>query len=191
MKKIFSALVIALFAVGANAQVFEKGSNIVTAQLGIGSGFGQRVAYERSLMELLDGKASIGVGGALNNCHASAKTEDNMGKKKVTVNALTVTAFGSFHYQFVDKLDTYVSIGVGGGTVLSKDKYKYNSEYKEAYKEIYGETLKDYVDRSSQTCFNWVSSIGARYYFTDKWAANAEFGWTGANYFAIGATYKF
>ena len=57
MKKIFSALVIALLAIGANAQTFEKGSSIVTAQLGIGGGFGQRVAYEYSLMNLLDGKA--------------------------------------------------------------------------------------------------------------------------------------
>ncbi|MBQ5617315.1 MAG: hypothetical protein IIU90_06140, partial [Bacteroidaceae bacterium] len=67
MKKFFGALVIALLAIGANAQTFEKGSSIVSAQLGVGGGFGQRIAYEYSLMNLLDGKAAIGVGGSLNN----------------------------------------------------------------------------------------------------------------------------
>ena len=46
MKKFFGALVIALLAIGANAQTFEKGSSIVSAQLGVGGGFGQRIAYE-------------------------------------------------------------------------------------------------------------------------------------------------
>ena len=39
MKKFFGALVIALLAIGANAQTFEKGSSIVSAQLGVGGGF--------------------------------------------------------------------------------------------------------------------------------------------------------
>ena len=109
MKKILGALVIALFAVGANAQVFEKGSSIITAQLG------------------------IGVGGVYTSTHK--------------VNFA-------------------------------------NSAEKE-----YG--VEDFKGSSSVGCFGWVSSIGARYYFAEKWAINAEFGWTGAGYFAIGATYKF
>lgn len=185
MKKILGALVIALFAVGANAQVFEKGSSIVTAQLGIGGGFGQRVAYEYSLVELLNGKASIGVGGSLNNRFYSDKIKNEYGKEKWGYNTFTVTAIGSFHYEFVDKLDTYLTVGVGGGAYTSTHKVNFaNSAEKE-----YG--VEDFKESASIGCFNWVSSIGARYYFTDKWAANAELGWTGANYFAIGATYKF
>ena len=92
MKKIFGALVIALLAIGANAQTFEKGSSIVTAQLGIGGGFGQRVAYEYSLMNLLDGKAAIGVGGSLNNCFSSNKNKGDWGKEKWGYNPFCRTA---------------------------------------------------------------------------------------------------
>lgn len=184
MKKIFGALVIALLAIGANAQTFEKGSSIVTAQLGIGGGFGQRVAYEYSLMNLLDGKAAIGVGGSLNNRFSSDKVKGDWGKQKWGYNTFTVTAIGSFHYEFIDKLDTYVTIGLGGGAYTETYKVNYNNDAEEL-------GLKDYKDSVTNGCFGWVSSLGARYYFNNNWAANAELGWTGAGYFAIGATYKF
>ena len=191
MKKFFGALIIALLAIGANAQTFEKGSSIVSAQLGVGGGFGQRIAYEYSLMNLLDGKAAIGVGGSLNNRFKSESNKDDWGKLKTFENWFTVTAIASFHYEFIDKLDTYVTLGIGGGADAARVTYKWNSEAKKEYKEYFGEELEDESASDSRGIFGWVSTVGARYYFTNHWAANAELGWTGAGYFMLGATYKF
>lgn len=186
MKKFFGALVIALLAIGANAQTFEKGSSIVSAQLGVGGGFGQRIAYEYSLVSLLDGKAAIGVGGSLNNRFKTESVKDAWGKLKTVEDWFTVTVNASFHYEFIDKLDTYVTIGLGGGVDAAKAKYKWNSEAKE------DDMVAPEVSASaSQGIFGWVSSLGARYYFTNNWAANVELGWTGAGYITLGATYKF
>ena len=182
MKKIFGALVIALLAIGANAQTFEKGSSIATAQLGIGGGFGQRVAYEYSLMNLLDGKAAIGVGGSLANRFWSTKVETNYTTTKDAYDNITLAAIGSFHYEFIDKLDTYVTLGLGFGIGINNFKHEYKDrEYKEY----------DVKDSSTHGYFGWISSLGARWYFNKNWAANVELGWTGAGYLAVGATYKF
>ena len=192
MKKIFGALVIALLAIGANAQTFEKGSSIVSAQLGVGGGFGQRIAYEYSLVSLLDGKAAIGVGGSLNNrFRTDTPYKDDYEKVKTVEDWFTVTVNASFHYEFIDKLDTYVTLGLGGGVDAAKSKVKYSSEAKKEYKEFTGSELKDEKYSASQGIFGWVSSLGARYYFTNNWAANVELGWTGAGYITLGATYKF
>lgn len=191
MKKFFGALVIALLAIGANAQTFEKGSSIVSAQLGVGGGFGQRIAYEYSLMNLLDGKAAIGVGGSLNNRFKTDSHKDAWGKTKTVEDWFTVTVNASFHYEFIDKLDTYVTIGLGGGVDAAKGKYKWNSDAKKMFKEEYGVEPETQSDSASRGIFGWVSSLGARYYFNNNWAANAELGWTGAGYFTVGATYKF
>ena len=122
MKKFFGALVIALLAIGANAQTFEKGSSIVSAQLGVGGGFGQRIAYEYSLVSLLDGKAAIGVGGSLNNRFKTESVKDIYGKIKTVEDWFTVTVNASFHYEFIDKLDTYVTLGLAGGFHSAKEK---------------------------------------------------------------------
>lgn len=190
MKKIFGALVIALLAIGANAQTFEKGSSIVTAQLGIGGGFGQRIAYEYSLVSLLDGKAAIGVGGSLNNRVKTESAKHTWGKIKTVEDWFTVTVNASFHYEFIDKLDTYVTLGLGGGVDAAKAKYKWSSEVKEEF-EKEGMVAPKISDSASRGIFGWVSSLGARYYFTENWAANLELGWTGAGYISLGATYKF
>ncbi|MBR4848333.1 MAG: hypothetical protein IKV07_03130 [Bacteroidaceae bacterium] len=182
MKKIFGALVIALLAIGANAQTFEKGSSIATAQLGIGGGFGQRVAYEYSLMNLLDGKAAIGVGGSVANLFWSTKVETNYYNTKDAYDNITLAAIGSFHYEFIDKLDTYVTLGLGFGFGINNFKQEYKDRELKKY---------DVKDSSTHGYFGWISSLGARWYFNKNWAANVELGWTGAGYFAVGATYKF
>lgn len=191
MKKFFGALVIALLAIGANAQTFEKGSSIVSAQLGIGGGFGQRIAYEYSLVSLLDGKAAIGVGGSLNNRVKTESVKDAWGKMKTVEDWFTVTVNASFHYEFIDKLDTYVTLGLGGGVDAATAKYKWNSDGKKEYKKYTGVEPETESASASQGIFGWVSSLGARYYFTNNWAANVELGWTGAGYITLGATYKF
>ena len=178
MKKFFSVLAIAvalLTAGNAQAQkmVFDKGDQIASLTVGYGSGFGQRVVYEKSVMTLLDGKASIGVGGAFNNAIKTYNYSNSLGYKYF-YDYFTLGAVGSFHYQFIDKLDTYVHIGLGGGAYVWKTNWNDG-------------------DSTSTThgVFDWTTTFGARWYFNDNWAVNAELGWVASSYLMVGATYKF
>ncbi len=120
MKKLFTLVlvsVISLISVNANAsEAFAKGDIVASVQVGIGSGFAQRLVGEYCVVDgWLDDKASLGVGASINSniyfnyYHITARTVSNYG--------ISLTANCSFHYQFVDKLDTYVTAGVGAGYV--------------------------------------------------------------------------
>ena len=185
MKKFFGILsvVAALFAANSvqaqvTTPVFDKGDNIVSLTLGYGNtGFGQRLVYERCVATLLDGKASIGVGGALGNSFDTDSEKENGVKVSAFEDWFSINAVGSFHYQFIDKLDTYVQLGLGGGVDYARVKMSYD-----------GESAKT---SDSIGFFSWSTSIGARYYFNDKWAANAELGYVVGSFFMAGVTYRF
>lgn len=190
MKKFFGvlALVAALFvANGAQAQVnsvFGKGTNIISAEIGWGiDGFGQRVTYERSLMTLLNGKAAIGVGGSLGNIFESDKAKGYGYTTKGTADRFVIDVVGSFHYSFVKKLDTYVQLGIGGGVWTSTVKGKYDEELFPGVGTV--------KTRDSKGIFDFTAALGARYYFNNNWAVNAELGWVARNIIMVGATYKF
>lgn len=185
MKKFFSIFAVAaalLVASSAQAQVtkpvFDKGDNIVSLTLGYGSGFGQRLTYERSVYTLLDGKASVGVGGSFSNCIRTYKYNGYYYTNRDVRDYFTLGVVGSFHYQFIDKLDTYVQLGLGGGAYVSKDTYTYDDGDKHVYKNTHG-------------IFDWTTTAGVRWYFNDNWAVNGEVGWVAGSYLMVGATYKF
>lgn len=184
MKRIFSTLVILaaalMFSNTASAQksvgdpVFYKGDNIVSLTIGYGWGFGQRLAYEHAVATFLNDKASIGVGGAIGNNFRSRNYgygvsyfEDRIG----------ISVVGSFHYQFTAKLDTYVQLGFGGGYWMYKWKDDLYDDYYNAY--------------ANHAFFDVTSSLGVRYYFSPKWAVNAELGWTAGSYIMAGITHRF
>lgn len=185
MKKFFGILsvVAALFvANGAQAQVttpvFDKGDNIVSLTIGYGGlGFSQRLVYERCVATFLDGRASIGVGGSLSNSFKSKTEKYSDYKIKTFEDWFAVGAVGSFHYQFIDNLDTYVQIGLGGGF-----------DHGSAKSTVEGVTVKA---TDSVGFFGWTGSIGARYYFNDQWGVNAEFGYVVGSFFMAGATFRF
>lgn len=189
MKKFFGIFVVAIafFAATAQAQnglpaitkpVFDKGDNIVSLTVGYGSGFGQRLVYERSVYTFLDGRASVGVGAAFNNAIRTYRYDYYGYTSRDLRDYFTLGVVGSFHYQFIDKLDTYVQIGLGGGAYISKDTWTYDNGNK-------------YVDKYTRGIFDWTTTVGARWYFNDNFAVNAEFGWVASSYFMAGVTYKF
>ena len=168
MKKFFAifSVVAALFvANSAQAQVtdpvFAKGDKIASLTIGYGWGFSQRVVYEQAVASYLDGQLSIGVGGAVGNSLKVWYDGD-------ISDRLSVGAVASCHYQFIDKLDTYVQVGLG---VVARLGYKYWYE--------------------NRVGLDWTSSVGARWYFNDNFAVNAEVGYTADSYFMAGVTYKF
>ncbi len=186
MKKIFGILsvVAALFVASNSAQaqvttpVFDKGDNIASLTIGYGGlGFSQRFVYERCVATLLDGNASIGVGGSLGNSF-EVKTEKAYDTKiKTFEDWISIGAVGSFHYQFVDGLDTYVQLGLCGGFDSATAKTT-----------VEGVTVKA---SDSRGFFGFTTSLGARYYFNDNWAVNAELGYVVGSFFMAGVTYKF
>lgn len=186
MKKFFAVLsvVVALFVANNSAQaqvttpVFYQGENIVSLTLGYGGmGFGQRLVYERSIMTLLDGQASIGVGGSLGNSFLYDSASDDGVKATALDDWFALGVVGSFHYQFIDNLDTYVQVGLSGGLWTGKATV--------SYEDIKVKT------KDSDGFFGWTASLGARYYFRENWAVNAEIGYVIGSFFMAGVTYKF
>ncbi len=155
MKKLFTLVLVAAMALvagNANASsTFAKKDLLGSVTLGFGQGFGQRISVDYGVVDgWLDNKASLGVGASLNNTigwHGG--------------DWMSLIANCSFHYEFVDKLDSYVVVGFGGGT-------NFHGGY-----------------------FDWTSAIGTRYYFKSNLAVNGELGHTNGCYFNVGLTYKF
>lgn len=174
MKKFFGILsvVAALFvANSAQAQVttpvFDKGDNIISATIGYGYGLSERVVYERCVASWFDGQLSVGVGAALENCTAfNTHSIDNQ---------FGLGAVASCHYQFIDKLDTYVQLGLGA----------YFGYWN--YDDDWLSSSWDY----SYWGMQWTSTVGARWYFNDNFAVNGELGWVAGAYLMAGVTYKF
>ena len=118
MKKILSVLLLAVVGMTAGSAyangVFAKNDLLGSITLGFGNGFGQRVAIDYGVVDgWLDGKASLGVGASVNNTIGWDFRYD----------AISVIANCSFHYQFVDKLDTYVVAGFGGGIAMAENHF--------------------------------------------------------------------
>lgn len=175
--------VILCFAVVANAQnTFNKGDKVVNLGIGFGnalytgSGYTNKIppisaSFEMGIIDnLFDEKSSIGVGGYLG--YTSAKWEYyDWGYK---YSDIIIGVRGAFHYQLVDKMDTYTGLLVGYDVVTAKE---------------FG-TASGYDYNSSSSGLTWSYFIGARYYFTDNIGAMAEVGW-GIAYLNLGLTFKF
>lgn len=147
--------------------VFEKGDWIGSLTIGYGWGFSQRLAFETAVCDgWLNDRASLGVGAALGNTFRSYYG--------TFWDQIYVDAICSFHYQFIDRLDTYVQLGLG----LGYSFYSYNDWYYD-----YGS--------AGHAFFDFTGSVGARYYFSNSFAVNAELGYTAGSYIMAGVTLKF
>lgn len=169
MKKFFALLsvVATLFVVSSvqaqtqvTTPVFGKGDNIASLTVGYGWGFSQRLVYEHAVASWLDNRLTVGVGAAAGNSFRFWSDGD-------ISDRFYIGAVASCHYQFIDKLDTYVQIGTGMVSRLG-------------YRGSYGLIGVDFT-----------SSLGARWYFNDNFAVNAEAGYTTDAYLMAGVTYKF
>lgn len=176
-KKLIASIVLIICGASfiVNAQnIFSKGDRAVNIGLGIGSYYGGTgysssipplsVSFEQGIMDgLLDGKGSIGVGGYLGytaNKWETAVGGDTYGYK---YSYMMLGARGAFHYQFVEKLDTYAGLMLGYNIVGSK---------------YFGSDLGSYTpEASSASGIGYSAFVGARYHFNDKFAAYGEIGY--------------
>ena len=169
VKVLVVVLFCAVFGMGVNAQnTFSKGDIIGNIGIGLGSTFshGSSVPISGSLElgvldNLFDDKSSLGVGGYVG--FASEKWWD------IRWTYIIFGVRGAVHYQFVDKLDTYL------GLMLGYNNVSVSSSYSEG---------------SLGGGFTMPFFIGGRYYFTDKIGGFAELG-HGIAYLQLGVSIKF
>jgi len=184
MKKLLLLIVAIAFSLTqmfAQESTFVKGDKVVNLAIGFGSGLYTGSGYTTSVPPLSgsfeigvkDGiaeKGSIGVGGLI--AYGAHKWEYAGWRWKYS--NLIIGARGAFHYPLVKKLDTYTGLVLGFNVVSSKE-FGNNAFY-------------DYNAQSSGVAYSWF--VGARYYFTDAFAALGELG-VGISYFNLGVAFKF
>ena len=177
-KKLFAFIVVfttcgALTGIHAK-NPFSKGDRIVNVGIGIGSYYGGSgytssipplsVSYEQGIIDgLLDGKASVGVGGYMAYTANKWETSISNSTYGYKYSYLIIGARGTFHHQFVDKLDTYTGLMLGYNVVNSK---------------FFGDDPGSHPSGpTGVTGLGYSAFIGARYHFSDKLAAFAEIGY--------------
>ncbi len=183
MKKLFLLMSMAGLVFAAHAQEFQKGTNIISAGVGLGSsilsysGASQSpalsVQYERGVWDI-GGPGVISLGGYAGYKGYSFSGTDYSEKWHYTVLGVR----SAYHYNGlnVKKLDLY------GGVMLSYNilsySYSDNSGYNLSGTGTYGSTV------------GFSLYVGARYFFTDHLAVLAELGY-GVAYLNVGIAAKF
>ena len=170
-----------IFGSQANAQeVFKKGTNVASALVGFFSSTGVVTGYstvvppiqlnfEQGVVDgLIEGRASVGVGGTVDYGMSQFTA---LGVSS-SVHVAFLGARGSFHYQFMPKLDTYTGFSLGINLASTS---------------VVGVATSQNATRAA---FGYRGHLGARYYFSPAFAVNAELGY-GLALLNIGISYRF
>lgn len=178
-------LLVMLSVLSVSAQAFQKGDKVVNLGVGIGStlytgsGYSMSVpplsgSFEYGIVDnLFDEKSSIGIGGYFGYTASKHKPGYAPYGYEYKYSSSIIGARGSFHYSFIEQLDTYTGLSLGYNIVSGKSDHK---------------DIGSYSAKSSAFFIGWYA--GARYYFTDYFAAMAEIGYDVA-YLNIGVSFKF
>ena len=179
---------VATSAIIAHAQAFEKGTNVVSVGIGLGSsilnysGASQmpaiNVQYEKGVFPA--GKTGvISLGGYLGykSYKYSGSEEDFKWSEKWNYTVIGVRS--AYHYTGLQnkKIDPY------GGVMLSYNLLSYS------YSNNSGEDIASGKGNYGSNA-GFTAYVGARYYFSPKVAAMAELGY-GVSYLTLGASFKF
>jgi len=172
------------FNLGVSAQtgVFNKGDMAINAGVGIGAyinhnnpdyTFSMTIppitgSFEYGILDqLIDGQASIGIGGYAGYILFRGNSRSPNNGNGFNVGDFVIGPRGLFHYQFVDKLDTYA------GFMLGYDIVSFSQP-----------------NGSSGSKFCPAIFIGARYYIIDNIGFFGELGY-GVSPLQLGLCYKF
>jgi hypothetical protein len=177
---LFVALLFVCGFASAQTPTFEKGDKVLNLGIGFG-GYGTwgyhpavppvSASFEVGIVDDVIDKGTIGIGGFL--AYASYKETGYYGDSYWSFNRMVIGARGSLHYPFVDKLDTY------GGLMLGFNSNTWN---------WHGSGSERTNDGGSGLGFSLYA--GARYYFSEKFAAMGELGY-GISYLNLGIALKF
>lgn len=183
MKKIFVLLVLFAASVPLHAQQFLKGSQVISAGIGLGSSLGSfsygsqtpalSLQYETGVWET-GGPGVISLG-----AYAGRKSYKYSGAGYTQSWSYTILGVrGAYHYNGIQSknLDVY------GGLMLSYNILHYT------YKDNGGNNISgsgNYGNAAGLSLF-----VGGRYFFTPAIAAFAELGY-GVSYLTLGLAFKF
>jgi hypothetical protein len=183
--KIKYVLLATLFVFGflfVNAQTptFEKGDKVLNLGIGFG-GYGTwgykvslppvSASFEVGVKDGVLDKGTIGIGGYL--AYASYKQRDYYGDSYWSFSRMVIGARGTFHYPFIDKLDTYGGLMLG----FNNNTWKWHGS---------GSSGID----SGGTGLGFSLFAGGRYYFSNNLAVMGELGY-GISYLNLGIALKF
>jgi hypothetical protein len=185
MKKLLLVLVVVVLSLTqlmAQESTFKQGDKVLNLGIGLGSTLYTGSYYKSSFPPLSaslefgvkDGildKGSIGVGGYV---AYSAHKWDYSNAWYYKYSNFIIGVRGVFHYPLLDKLDTYTGILLGYNIATSKE---YGSS-------VFG---YDYSASTGGVVGAWF--VGARYYFSDKFAVMGELGY-GITYLNLGVALK-
>jgi hypothetical protein len=176
----FVVVVLTMTQILAQESTFKKGDKVLNLSVGFGSGLYTGGGYTTSVPPLaasfevgvkdFDWKGSIGVGGIF--AYGAHKWEYAGWGWKYT--NIIIGARGALHYPLAKKLDTYTGLVIGYN-IVSSTEFGVNPIY-------------DYSAKSSGVAYSWF--VGARYYFTDRFAVLGELG-VGISYLNLGIALKF
>jgi len=164
------------FGWSAFAQSFNKGDNVLNVGVGLGTYINDKgismtippisVSFEYGVVNLLDGKGGIGIGGYVS--YLLRKSNDYSFNDNFNVGDFIIGPRGLFHYQLIDNLDTYA------GLLLGYDIVSFS--HKDA--------------QLSASKFYAAFFVGGRYYLTNNIAVFGELGY-GISPLQLGISYKF
>jgi len=188
MKKLFAFVLVALFTfstIQAQEPTFVLGDKVISLGIGIGntlySGSSYysmgvppiSLSYEQAVKEDVLEKGVIGIIGSIGYTSYKYRTTWSTGEYGWNYSNFYFGAGGSFHYPLLDKLDTYAALMLGYNIATVKD-----------YGTIPGSDIS-----SSAGGFRFAGFVGARYYFTEQFAAFAQVGY-GIAYLTFGVSIK-
>ena len=170
MKKIIITLAIAcasLLSINANAQgtALVKGNNLISATIGFGSfsvkniGVPPIAVSYENIVCEFSNYWSVGVGGFGGIFTQKYGDVHNVGG--------TICAQGNVHFCPTEKWDIYAGLGLG----------------------YVGATSYDDNIKVSAGGFAWSPMLGARYFFSEKFGVNFQFGGLGIG--NVGVTFRF
>ena len=184
MKKVSLFFAVMMISFAASSQnTFTKGDKVLNLGVGFGTygDFGTTTIPPVSLSleycvkdNLFNDKSSLGIGGYA-GYHSSKWEYLDDAVWGYKYSNFILGARGVLHYQLINKLDTYWGLLLG---------------YDIASAKFYGEDFGPYTPAASKVGgLVYSTFLGARYYFNEKFAANAELGY-GIATFHIGISYK-
>lgn len=195
MKRL-SLLVLGLFMIGgiAGAQTstfrsgsaFSRGDVILNLGVGLGNtvyggGYTNKIPpislsgeYAVTSNLFNNGRGGIGLGAYVGYTGAKYRAFNNV-DAGWNYNNLILGIRGALHYQFVNRLDTYLGLFLGYNISMTNE---------------YGAFPSGVPSAPSVGGFEFAFYVGARYYMTQRFAVFAEIGY-GLATFNLGLAYKF
>jgi hypothetical protein len=187
MKKmitVVTALLLSLPFLHAQESMFNLGDKVVSLGVGFGSTFYHgsyysmglppiSLSYEQAVKDDVLEKGVIGVIGSVGVSSYKYRYDWLGGSYGWNYTNFFFGVGGTFHYPFLDKLDTYAGIMLGYRVLTTKE-----------YGDVPGGTYSD-----ASGGFQFAGFIGARYFFTEKFAAYLQLGY-GISYINLGISIK-